>query len=76
MLQAEMLVSYTVQSGRIVMYGGMADGTALEDVWELRLRGKRWHWHELTCTGTESSSMRSNSGSLASLLAADCKSLA
>lgn len=56
------------------MYGGMADGTALEDVWELRLRGKRWHWHELTCTGTESSSMRSTCGSLAS--PADCKSLA
>jgi len=33
------------------MFGGMGAGTVLEDLWELRLRGKRWHWSLLACTG-------------------------
>ncbi|KAK9916814.1 hypothetical protein WJX75_007384 [Coccomyxa subellipsoidea] len=44
-------VGGSLKSGRIVIFGGMGAGNVLEDVWELRLRGKRWHWGELTCTG-------------------------
>ncbi len=40
-----------MQSGRVIIFGGMGAGLALEDVWELRLRGKRWHWTQLACTG-------------------------
>ncbi|BDA41177.1 probable tRNA wybutosine-synthesizing protein 5 at C-terminar half [Coccomyxa sp. Obi] len=44
-------VGGSLKSGRIIIFGGMGSGVVLGDVWELRLRGKRWHWTQLACIG-------------------------
>ncbi|CAL8466532.1 g6068 [Coccomyxa elongata] len=58
-------VGGSLKSGRVIIFGGMGAGLALEDVWELRLRGKRWHWTQLACKGESPGPRHSHAAAVA-----------